>query len=127
MDAITRRQVRARASNLCEYCGLPQEADPFYSFHIEHVIPKQHGGTDDSTNLALACHHCNLHKGPNLAGIDPNTGQMEPLFNPRTQLWEDHFEPHGVRIIGRTPVGRVTVRVMDMNSDEQRELRAEYL
>jgi hypothetical protein len=104
---------------------LPQELDPFYSFHIEHVIPKQHGGTDNLANLALACHHCNTHKGPNLAGIDPNTGKMEPLFNPRMQRWEDHFEMREVWVAGLTPTGRTTVRVLEMNSDEQRELRAE--
>jgi hypothetical protein len=125
IDAATRQQVRSRAGNHCEYCGLSQEADRFFRFHIEHVIPKQHGGTDELRNLALACHHCNRHKGPNLAGIDPDTGQMVALFDPRTQQWEDHFESRGEWIAGRTPVGRATVRVLAMNADEQRDLRAE--
>ena len=124
IDAATRRRVRSRAENRCEYCGLPQEADRFFRFHIEHIVPKQHDGTDDLWNLALACHHCNLHKGPNLAGIDPYTGQMVPLFNPRAQRWDDHFEIQGTWIAGRTPIGRATVRVLSMNADEQRELRA---
>jgi 5-methylcytosine-specific restriction endonuclease McrA len=125
INATTRRRVRSRAKDGCEYCGLSQEADPFFRFHVEHVIPKQHGGTDDLSNLALACHHCNLHTGPNLAGIDPDTGQMAPLFNPRTQRWEDHFAVQQDLIIGRTAVGRATVRVLAMNAAEQRELRAE--
>jgi hypothetical protein len=124
IDAATRRQVRSRAENRCEYCGLSQEADRFFRFHVEHIVPKQHGGSDDRSNLALACHHCNLHKGPNLAGIDPHTGQMAPLFNPRTQRWEDHFELQGTWIVGRTPIGRATARVLAMNADEHRELRA---
>jgi 5-methylcytosine-specific restriction endonuclease McrA len=57
MDAATRREVWSRAGSRCEYCGLPQEADPFLTFHVEHVIAKQHGGRDDLSNLALACHH----------------------------------------------------------------------
>jgi 5-methylcytosine-specific restriction endonuclease McrA len=125
MDTATQRQVRLRAGNRCEYCRLPQERDRFFSFHVEHIIAQQHGGSDDLTNLALACHHCNLHKGPNLAGIDPDTGQMVPLFNPRTQRWEDHFDWDDAWILGRTPVGRATVRVLAMNAEEQRDLRAE--
>ena len=92
MDDATRRRVRSRAGDRCEYCGLPQDAVPLVTFHIEHVTPKQHGGTDDPANLALACYHCNLHKGPNLAGIDPDTGERTPLYDPRRQRWDDHFE-----------------------------------
>jgi 5-methylcytosine-specific restriction endonuclease McrA len=125
IDAATRRRVRARANNRCEYCDLPQEAHQFFGFHIEHIIPKQHGGTDNSANLALACHHCNHHKGPNLAGLDPDTDQIVPLFNPRTQRWVDHFELQGEWVMGLTPIGRATVRVLAMNADEHRELRAE--
>lgn len=127
MNVATRRRVRLRAENRCEYCGLPQEVVPLAPFHIEHIIPKQHGGTDDDENLALSCYHCNLHKGPNLAGIDPDTGLMEPLFYPRTQKWEDHFEYQSVWVVGLTSVGRATVRVLAMNSDEQLEIRAVWI
>jgi hypothetical protein len=125
MDAATRAEVRRRAENHCEYCGLPQDALPVATFHIEHIIPKQHGGMDDLSNLALACFHCNQHKGPNLTGIDPQTDQIVPLFNPRRQLWHEHFAVQGIEIIGQTPTGRTTVRVLAMNSDVQRQLRAQ--
>lgn len=125
MDAATRAQVRRRAGNRCEYCGLAQEAAPVATFHIEHVIPRQHGGGDDPSNLALACYHCNHHKGPNLTGIDPETGQIIPLFNPRTQLWNEHFALEGMEVVGLTPTGRTTVRVLAMNTDVQRQVRAE--
>jgi 5-methylcytosine-specific restriction endonuclease McrA len=125
MDAATRGLVRSRAENRCEYCGLPQEALPLATFHTEHIIPKQHGGTDDPSNLALACFHCNQHKGPNLTGIDPQSDQIIRLFNPRTQHWQDHFARRGVEIIGLTPTGRTTVRVLAMNSDLQKQLRAQ--
>jgi hypothetical protein len=95
------------------------------TFHIEHIIPRQHGGTDDLANLALACYHCNHHKGPNLTGIDPEAGAITPLFNPRTQRWSEHFVRQGLDVIGLTAIGRTTVRVLAMNSDAQRELRAE--
>ena len=125
MDRAVANLVRERAGHRCEYCRLHQDDAPFFRFQIEHVIPKQHGGTDELSNLALACHHCNLHKGPNLAGIDPDTGQMVVLFNPRTQGWDDHFERVGAPVNGRTAVGRATVRVLAMNADVQRDLRAE--
>jgi 5-methylcytosine-specific restriction endonuclease McrA len=125
MDAATRRQVRRQAGNHCEYCGLAQAAVPVAALHIEHVIPRQHGGGDDPSNLALACYHCNHHKGPNLTGIDPETGQIIPLFNPRTQRWSEHFALQGTEVVGLTPTGRTTVRVLAMNSDVRRELRAE--
>ncbi len=92
ISSITRRLVRDRAGNRCEYCHTRQEHEPFVSYQIEHVVPKQHGGADDEDNLALACSHCNLHKGPNLTGIDPLSGAVAILFDPRRQSWDDHFE-----------------------------------
>jgi 5-methylcytosine-specific restriction endonuclease McrA len=82
-----RAQVRERAQNACEYCCLHQEDSPLATLHIEHIIPKFHGGSDDIDNLALACIDCNLHKGTNLTGIDPETGALTELFHPRHQEW----------------------------------------
>lgn len=124
MNAATRRLVRERAGNLCEYCRLPQAALPLATFHIEHIRAKQHGGPDAPANLALSCHHCNLHKGTNLTGVDPETNQVVLLFNPRVDLWADHFALQGPIIIGLTPTGRVTVRTLAMNSVLQIELRS---
>src|SRR6266853_634204 len=67
----TKAEVRERARNACEFCGLHQDDSPLAALHIEHIIPKIHGGSDDLDNLALACIDCNLHKGRNLTGIDP--------------------------------------------------------
>jgi hypothetical protein len=126
MDAATRRFVRERAGHRCEYCGLTQEQSPLAALQVEHVIPKKHFGGDDPENLALACIDCNLHKGPNVAGFDPETGALTELFPPRRQQWAEHFEWRGVLIVGRTSIGRVTVQVLNLNSDEQRQLRAEF-
>ena len=125
MDAGLRSLVRQRAGNCCEYCGIRQEHVPFPLFHIEHIIPKKHGGDDDPSNLALACHHCNFHKGPNLSGIDPESGSIIRLFHPRNERWEAHFELREVTIIGLTPMGRATVRVLNMNAAERLQLRTE--
>src|SRR5262249_28473480 len=117
MDAATRRLVRERAQHRCEYCRLPQAAQPYITFHIEHILPRKHGGTDDPSTLALACQRCNVCKGTDLSGIDPYSGNVERLFNPRTQDWSDHFELRGALILGRTPTGRATVAVLGMNED----------
>jgi 5-methylcytosine-specific restriction endonuclease McrA len=82
--------VRRRAGDHCEYCRLPQSAFR-RAFHIEHIVARQHGGTAGIDNLALACWPCNLKKGPNLTGIDPQTGQITPLFHPREDDWPEHF------------------------------------
>lgn len=68
MDAAARKLVRERAGNRCEYCLLGQE-DSDLTHHIEHIVARQHGGSDDVDDLALACHRCNLCKGPNLSGV----------------------------------------------------------
>jgi hypothetical protein len=127
IPAAVRLHVRQRAGNRCEYCRTQQEHEPFVSYQVEHVIPKQHGRRDDEENLALACPSCNLHKGPNLTGIDPATGAIEPLFHPRAQAWADHFESRGPYLVGKTSTGRVTVRVLAMNDDARVDLRREAL
>ena len=84
-------------------------------------------GADDEDNLALACNRCNACKGPNLTGIDLETSALVPLFHPRLDSWADHFEFQHARIVGRTPKGRATVAVLQMNDDRRLERRAELL
>ena len=123
IDAATRRLVRERASNRCEYCGLSQAQQSFPAFHIDHIIAQQHGGTDDPANLALSCYHCNLHKGANLTGLDPQTGALVALFHPRRDVWEAHFALRDALIVGLTPTGRTTVRVLAMNAADRVQVR----
>jgi hypothetical protein len=92
MSSETRAFVRRRAQDRCEDCQLHQDDSPLATLHVEHIIPKSHGGKDDMENLALACIDCNLNKRPNLTGIDPRTSRITNLFNPRLQRWDDHFE-----------------------------------
>lgn len=91
MEASLKELVRKRAGHACEYCRILQDATPLISFHIEHIISRQHGGSDDVDALALACDRCNAYKGPNLSSIDPDTNPMVPLFNPRQDIWNDRF------------------------------------
>jgi hypothetical protein len=103
---------------------LPQSAVAMSTFHVEHVRARKHGGQDDTHNLALACQSCNLHKGTNLTGIDPETDQIVPLFNPRQDVHSEHFTARGISIVGLTPTGRATVNVLAMNSDDQLAIRS---
>lgn len=123
MDAALRLLVRRRAANRCEYCRIHQDNDPFLPFHVEHIIAKQHGGLDQPNNLALSCNHCNAHKGPNLSGIDSRTGQLVRLFHPRRHKWEHHFRWNGPLLVGRTPIGRATVAVLQINHPDRLALR----
>ena len=95
--------------------------------HIEHIVARQHGGGDHAAQLALACDRCNAYKGPNLSSIDPASGEIVPLFNPRRDVWKDHFMFRGGEIIGLTPMGRATVRLLNMNVLRRVELREEWL
>jgi hypothetical protein len=118
MDSGLIELVRRRADNHCEYCLLPQHASAL-RFHIEHIVARQHGGTDDASNLALACPECNFQKGTNLTGIDPDTGEVTPLFHPRRDEWEQHFTRNGARIVGQTATGRTTVWLLEMNTRDR--------
>ena len=110
MDAQTKRLVRERAGNRCEYCGLHQDHSPLAALQIEHITARKHLGSDDHGNLALACIDCNLCKSSNLAGLDPETGMLTALFHPRIHIWADHFERVGALIVGRSTIGRTRSR-----------------
>jgi hypothetical protein len=126
MDAGVRRFVRERAGGRCEYCRLhPRNSELLH--HIEHVLARQHGGSDDIDNLALACHRCNLDKGPNLSGVDPLTGSVAILFHPRRDRWSEHFAFRGKYLEGLTPSGRATAEVLALNDPRRLELRQELL
>jgi hypothetical protein len=114
--------VRHRAGNCCEYCGVPETL--FELRHVpDHIIALQHKGATREENLALACPFCNANKGPNIAGIDPKSRRMTALFNPRKHHWTAHFKWDGLRIVGRTAIGRATIVVLKMNDGVQLELR----
>jgi hypothetical protein len=124
MDATVRKLVRNRAADQCEYCRLPQAAADA-TFHVDHVVARQHLGDmeDDPDRLALACDRCNFCKGTNLSSVDPLTGEIVLLFDPRQDVWQEHFRRDGVQIVGLTPTGRATVRLLQMNAKHRLELR----
>ena len=118
-----RAEVRSRAQNTCEYCHLHQDDSPLALLHVEHIIPKMQGGSDDLDNLALACIDCNLHKGPNLRGWIRKRTRLLPYRSAKRSL-DDHFEWQGIELVGKTTTGRTTIRVLNMNSEDQLSLRS---
>jgi hypothetical protein len=124
MDEALRDLVRRRAQEQCEYCLLEQQYSEL-RHHVEHIVARKHGGSDDASNLALACQRCNLHKGSNLTGVDDASGEVVRLYHPRKDEWDVHFRITVARIDGLTAVGRATVRVLGMNTARRVELRAE--
>lgn len=90
LDKAVRQHVRKRANYRCEHCHSSEEASASL-FTFDHLIPQSLGGTDDETNLALACHRCNGRRYNFTEGSDPVTGAKVPLFNPRRDRWSEHF------------------------------------
>jgi len=112
-----RAEVIERAYYQCEYCqsnsrliGMP--------LIIEHIIPKAAGGKDESENLAASCYRCNEFKGVKTHASDPQTSHLVPLFHPRQQFWQEHFNwvNGGTHITGLTPIGRATV-ILRLNNE----------
>ena len=119
ISAALRRLIEERASYRCEYCLLPAGV-AFFSHELDHVIPEKHGGITDAENLAFTCWRCNRYKGTDLGSFDPETGVFSFLFNPRTQLWAEHFTPDDdLNLCGLTPEGRTTVKLLQINSKEK--------
>lgn len=112
-----RRFVVTRAKRLCEYC-LIHEADTWLGCQVDHVISEKHGGQTSADNLAYACVYCNRRKGTDLGSITKG-GNFVRFFNPRIDLWRDHFWISGARIEALTDIGEVTVRILDLNSFER--------
>ena len=114
-----KRLVRQRAGNCCEYCRLSQSGQ-LVSFQIDHIIPVKHDGTDEDDNLCLACYDCNIYKGSDVAALDPLTRAATRLYDPRQQVWDEHFRLNpDATISGLTPEGRTTVRVLRINDIER--------
>lgn len=111
-----RQIVREQANYLCEYCHSLERLSA-NRFTIDHVIPRSLGGSDNLHNLALACRRCNERRYNFVAGVDPETQEVVPLFNPRREKWQKHFVwlEGGVTIQGVTAIGRATCIRLDLN------------
>lgn len=111
-----RARVAQSAGHRCAYCQTSERiVGPL--LEIDHIVPESKGGTLEESNLTLACPLCNSHKSDLTEAIDPTTGRLTPLFNPRLEQWSVHFEwiDDGAVIKGKTAIGRATVLTLDLN------------
>jgi hypothetical protein len=120
--------VADRAGHHCEYCRAPEVLFNF-PHEVEHIVPESLGGPNELTNLALACRACNLYKGQKQAARDPATEREERLYNPRTDVWDEHFEFDigSAMIHGRTGIGRATIAALRLNSGLQIPARRNWM
>jgi hypothetical protein len=123
MERTLEELVWQRAGRCCEYCHIPQEYDDT-PFEIDHIISRKHGGATVAGNLALSCFFCNSFKGSDISGLARGTRKLTPLFNPRRHKWSWHFRWEGPQLLGRTAIGRVTIKVLRINDPFRVELRA---
>ena len=114
MERSLQELVWQRAGQRCEYCQVPQSRDPI-PFEIDHIIAENHAGETKASNLCLCGFACNRHKGPNIAGIDPRSAKIVRHFHPRRHKWSRHFRWNGPLLVGRTPIGRTTIAVLNIN------------
>jgi HNH endonuclease len=124
IPAVLRRLVIQRSGDRCEYCGLSQ-AGQVATFHIDYIIPEIAGGATTADNLAIACVSCSLRKGARQLLKDPETGEFVPVFNPRQQIWKEHFGWKGVEVVGLTAVGRATIEALSLNRPIMLAIRGE--
>lgn len=118
INRATRRRVERRANNVCEYC-LIAEADTYFGCQVEHIISRKHGDSSELDNLALACAFCNNYKGSDIATLIPETDELVRFYHPRTMRWRENFRLNRVFIEPLTPIGEATVRILQMNHDDQ--------
>ncbi len=111
-----RVQVLQRSNFRCEYCHRPLRYG-ISRFHVDHIIPvERHLGSESIENFASSCITCNTNKSSDVASYDADNFELAPLYNPRTQDWNDHFQLKDGYVIGLTTIGRVTVRLLKMNA-----------
>lgn len=115
--------VAERAGNSCEYCRAP---DAVFNFPLEvdHFVPLSRGGTKDLENLVLSCRACNAYKAFHQSGVSEND-EGERLFNPRRDIWKEHFEfdSETLTLRGLTEVGRGTINRLRINDAPQIKAR----
>ena len=122
MDDELRRRVWSRARDRCEYCRFSASLGEL-PFEIDHVVARKHGGGTEESNLALSCFYCNSYKGPNIAGLDPQTSSVVRLFHPRRDVWARHYRWVRAVLEGTTGIGRATIEVLRINHPDALAVR----
>lgn len=112
-----RSRIELADRRRCCYC-LTSEANSGMPMTFDHIYPQSKGGENSFENLCLACRSCNEYKSNTIEAEDLLTGKIVALFNPRTQIWTEHFlwSLNSTKVEGITPIGRATVTALRMNN-----------
>ena len=88
-------------------------------------VPRLAEERESFSNRCLACASCNLAKGDRTKGTDPLTGREVSLFHPRRHAWNEHFlwARDQRNLLGKTPIGRATIAVLDLNGELRMQAR----
>ena len=105
-----RKEVADRANHKCEF-----------SFDLDHIVPIKHGGSSEIENLALACPHCNQHKGSDFATIV--NAEVVRLFNPRIDNWQESFIVVKGEILSKSKIGEASIKIFRFNEPDRVILR----
>lgn len=122
MTPALRRQVRQRAHDCCEYCQLPQSCT-LLPHEADQIRAQKHKGRTNHDNLCWACALCNSHKGSDVSAYIPGTDELIRLFNPRVDVWSEHFAWDGPRLTGLTDMARATLELLQINAERRVQLR----
>lgn len=114
----TKQAVANRADYRCEYCLLSEKVS-FYNFHVEHIKSIKHGGLSDLLNLAYSCPDCNHFKGSDIGSFSGDDEAIIRFFNPRKDIWHEHFECNDGCIYGKTDIGKTTERIFKFNETDR--------
>jgi hypothetical protein len=118
ISAFHKNIIIKRAVNCCEYCHLEDDVN-YISHQIDHIISLKHGGKTELENLAYSCFSCNNNKGSDVGTVLIPELKFIRFFNPRIDIWDEHFElVHGV-IYSLTPIGEATIKILQMNTLEK--------
>lgn len=119
VPAALRERVARQAGYRCGYCLSSQELLGM-RMTIEHLVPSAAGGKTAEENLWLSCIRCNLFKGAQTHAKDPESRISVALFDPRRDVWSEHFtwDERGIEIVGTTPRGRATCAALRLNNPE---------
>lgn len=120
-----RRLVQSRSGGICEYC-LIHESDTYLGCQVDHIISEKHGGPTTEENLAYACVFCNRNKGSDVGSVT-ESNEFLGFYNPRKDIWPEHFQVNGPVIESKTPAGEITSRILSFNSIERLLEREELI
>ena len=91
-----KQQLSEAQNHRCCYCHVHFSDDrtsPYYATY-EHVIPISHGGTNELSNLVVACYTCNITRGNRYSAEDFSNiihhGHLEFLMDKQTDGMNDY-------------------------------------